>query len=565
MLKKIGNDLSFFTGYLTFRTYDSIWRKATLPMYSKLKENLRKPTKACLPQNDSDYRLRHTLIRQNARHYQSIKNTFINIPTFELNTFLKKEFHSNIILASPTLSFSVLDYLNDGRIINSDKDIRKIVKKFRLIDSMTRLTDYNAYQLNPAIDILKILDDNTRNNLSKLFDNAIFYSLDVESFVNEFNDKKYYFQDCDAINKQFNYEVYGLYIPYDDNGKKRLQIETIILVDRRTDNTKTYVFQSNFSQWEIIRNNYINWTRTMSSVYEHQLGSNVYCQNTLYHMRKTLAKNHPITVLMKPFMEGVYFTNKVFTSFGISIADTENEVVNRYMDRVELFDLSNQTMTQALDYIHKTDGYKLLDYAKVYHENGIDDIYFEQKQLLENLYQIVFDLVTNVFEYYYQSTEDYVKDNELRDFYLSVKNDLPFIEDLQEKNNAVKFFSNIIFLSSIRHSKNHINYAYLNSFYDYALRKTNFDLLLDKLDNDILFDEKDCLSTVGDFYSKYSSGIYPSVPINLFGSGYKNLFADKEVQKFFTDVTNKLNQLKKNTERNNYTEFLFRLQNSNTI
>lgn len=567
MLKKIGNDLSFYTGYITFRAYDSVWRKAALPMYTKLKENLRSPTEARLPQNDPDYRLRYILLRQNAQHYQAIEHTFMNIPTFELNTFLKKEFNSNIILASPTLSFSILDYLNDGRIINSKEDIHKIVKKFGLIDSMTQLTDYNAYQLNPAIDILKILDDQTRETLSGLFDGADLHVINAEQFINEFNDKTYYFQDCTAINKQFDYDVYGLYVPYqDDDNNKRLQLETIVLVDRRRDIKKTYVFQNNFPQWEIIRNNYINWTRSMSSIYEHQLGSNVYCQSTLFHMRQTLASNHPITLLMQPFMEGVYFTNKVFTDFGISIADTQTSETNRYMGRVELFDLSNQTMIKALHYIHETDGHKLLDYETVYQENGIDDIYFDQKQLLEDLYEIVLQLVTNVFDHYYQLDEDYQKDCELRDFYFSIKNDLPFVKDLQQKENAISFFTNIIFLSSIRHSKNHINYAYLNSFYDYGLRKTNFDLLLNKLENDMSLVEQDCLSTIGDFYSRYSSGIYPSVPINLFGTGYKNIFTDKAVQQFFTEVTEKLSQLRKNTpERNNYTEFLFRLQNSNTI
>ena len=309
----------------------------------------------------------------------------------------------------------------------------------------------------------------------------------------------------------------------------------------------------------------MNWVRTMSSIYEHQLGSNIYCQSILLHLRQTMASNHPLTLMMNPFLEGVYFTNSVFTNVGISVVDTSDGFFNRYIDKVELFDLSDKTMIDALQSIHLKDGYKLLNYGIVLNENGIDDIYFEQKELLWSLYEMILDLVTNIFTFYYPDDEALNKDVELKDFYNNIKKDFPFLEDLQIRNNAITFFTNIIYLTSIKHSKIHTNYSYLSSFNDYAIRKTSFDMLLNKLDNDMPLVEADLYSTMKDCYSRYGSGLYPSVPLNLFGSNYKNIFTDREVQRYFKDIKRQLKILKRNTVRNNYTEFLFRLQNSNTI
>ena len=561
MKKKIGNDIIFYTGFISFKIYDTLWREKLLPLLTKNKENRRKPTRAILPQNDPDYRLRYIRLRQQARYYQAVEGTFIQIPTFQLETYLKKEYFVNIILAGPTLAFSIVDYYEDGRVLSNEQDVNNIVNKFGLIDTMIQVTDDNAYQLNPSFDIMKILDDDTRYLIEDTFQEATFFVNDEETFIDNFLTQKYYFQDCSSINAQFDFDVYGLYIEKIDGEKIRLTLDTIVLIR----NDKAYIFQNTYVNWDIIRNNYVNWSRTMSSIYEHQLGSNVYVQSTLFHLRQTMASNHPLTLMMNPFLEGVYFTNSVFTDFGISVADTQDKSINRYMDRVELFDLSNKSMTNALQAIHIKDGYKLLNYSIALSENGVDDIYFEQKELLWTLYDMVLDLVTNIFAFYYAEDEDLNRDPELKGFYTCIKKDFPFLEDLQIRANAITFFTNIIYLSSIKHSKNHTNFAYLSNFSDYALRKTNFDMLLNKLENNMPLVEADLYSTMKDCYSRYGSGLYPSVPLNLFGSNYKNIFTDREVQRFFKDIKRQLKILRTNTVRNNYTEFLFRLQNSNTI
>ena len=564
MLKKIENDIVFFSGNVTFKLYDCLWRKYILPLRTKIQELKRDPTHAYLPHDDPDYRMRFIKLRQFATYYQAEQNTFIQIPIFEIDTYLKNEYFHNIVLAAPMLAFSVIDYFDDDRVINSRADIERLVNKFCLTNTLTPVNDENAYQLNTCFDIMKKMDDATKYIIEAAIVNAFYFVPDITKFVSEFATKEYYYQDCASMNIQYKYDVYGLYVPVMDGDKKRLVLETIILIDKRKDET-TYVFQNTYEHWDVIRNTYINWTRSMGSMYEHQLGSNVYVQATLFHMRQTMDGKHPLSVMMIPFFEGVYYTNSVFVDFGISVANTQDDFVNRYMAHVELFDISNQSMIAALKHLHENDGHKILNYDIALTENGIDDIYFEQKEILKELYDMIKELVTNIINHFYVTDHHLKTDPELRDLFLSMTKDFPFLGDFNVRENVISFFTNIIYLSSVRHSQSHINFTYLNDYHDYALRKTNFNMILNKLESHIPLEEKDLYSTTTDFYSKYSSGMYPSVPLNLFGSNYKNLYTDRQVQRYFKTMKNKFNALKRNTQRNNYTEFLFRLQNSNTI
>lgn len=48
MLKRIENDILFYTGYKSFKIYDTLWRETLLPLLTKIQENRREPTRACL-------------------------------------------------------------------------------------------------------------------------------------------------------------------------------------------------------------------------------------------------------------------------------------------------------------------------------------------------------------------------------------------------------------------------------------------------------------------------------------------------------------------------------------
>jgi hypothetical protein len=542
--------------------YDAVWTRAALPGLLKVKDYLRKPVKASLPQHDEHYTLRYELVRNNARNYKAIDKTFMQIPTFELFTYITKEFNLNILLASPLLIFSIIDYFNDGRSIRSKNDVHKYVNRFGLIDNMIEITDDNAYQLNTCFEVMKRVDRRTLKKVRKAVKASNLE--DKDGFLVGLSEKEYYYQDCSYMNAQELFEVIPMYLPYLDNDLKRLRLDSIVLTDKQSGTAISYVFQSNDAEWTVVRETCINWIRSMCSIYEHQLGSNVYCQSMFLKIRQTLSEKHPLNLLTKPFFDGLYFTNNVFVDFGISIAHTDNKLVNRYMDRVELFDLSNQTMTAALQSIHEKEGSHLLDYPTSLVENGIADLHWEQKDSLLKMYKLIEELVTNVLDYYYNE-EDYINDMELRNFANQVHQDFSFLGDLQVREELIKLFTNIIFLSAPRHSQSHINFFGLSSIYDYGLRKTNFNAILDKLRVGLPLADEDLYSSVSDFYKKYSSQAYPIVPINLFGYGYKNLFSDKIVQEYFDKMTNDFLEYRGGLTRNYYTEYLFRLQNSNTI
>ena len=84
---------------------------------------------------------------------------------------------------------------------------------------------------------------------------------------------------------------------------------------------------------------------------------------------------------------------------------------------------------------------------------------------------------------------------------------------------------------------------------------------MDKLETspEFIFDESYLFSSVTDFYSRYTSSLYPSVPINLFGHGYVNLFDDDKVNGFFKDMNLKFKKIQNKyiNIRNQYNEFLF--------
>ena len=540
-------------------------------MLERFRTFLRKPVHAVLPQHDPDFRLRYTLLRHQAMYFETFSKkagqTFVEMPLFQTITYISREFFPNILLVGSVLIFSVVDYFNDGRVLNSREDIERIVKKFHLIDDFVPITDESCYELNTAFEIMKKITKEKRAQLVDRISHAKYFTVDKRKFIKNFNDTEYYYQECNYINETQTFDVDGLFVPYLSDGKKKLRLNTIILTNKKIESYPTFVFQKTDHQWNVVRSNYINWTRSLASILLHQLGSNVYCPSVLQHMRNSLAETHPITILMKPFFEGVYFTNNVFLSFGISIGNTEQELVNSYMHRVELFDLSNDTMITALKSMHTSEGKYLLNYPLMMKAHKLEDIHFTQKELLEKTYDMVLELVSNVISYYYKSENDYRLDTELADFAIRIAKDYPFVGDIKCRDELIVFLTNIIYLSSIRHSQSHMNFCYLANFYEYALRKTDLDMLLDKLkmEDDPVFPESMLFSTVGDFYSRYSSGVYPSVPVNLFAGNYENHFDDPNVTAYYNEMVQKFITLRDSVPRNQFTEFMYRMEKSNTI
>jgi hypothetical protein len=562
------NDCLFYFGYVLYRVYDVVWTQYLLKVTEKIRGKFRKPIDAVLPQNDSDFRIRYTLLRHQATYFENYGKTFVQMPFFQVITFLVQEFFPNILIVGTVLAWSVFEYFNDGRTIDSRKDLEAIVKRFGLVDDFVAITDDNCYQLNTAFEIMKKMTLSKQSKLINRISSATYFTVNKKNFVDNFTTTDYYYQDCDTLNDTMTFDVDGLYVPYmDSDGNKRLRLDTIVLTDKKDKSYPTFVFQKSDQQWIVIRNNYINWTRSDASIMLHQLGCNIYCPSVLQHMRQTLSDKHPVSVLTKPFFEGVYFTNNIFTTFGISAANTEKQLINSYMDRVELFDLSNETMISALKTFHATEGKYILNYPEMLPNHGVDDIYFEQKKLLTQTYDIVCELVTSVINYYYKNENDFTMDTELDDFATGISKDYEFVGNVRKKNELITFLTNIIYLSSVRHSQSHMNFCFLANFYEYALRKTDLDMLLDKLKTvrNLTFDESMLYSTYGNFYNRYASGIYPSVPVNLFELGYENYFKDPSVNKFYDVMTTKFIVLRNTIKRDQFTEFMFRMEKSNTI
>lgn len=544
----------FVIGFQIFKLYFN-YSSYILIAVDKMMGLLRKPTKACLPHYDKDYRKRYLEQRHESTFYVKNKTSNFSIPKFSVIVFIIKEFFANIIIGSPLLVFPVINYSLDKRMITSKKQLIALSKKLGLKDDyFIYSTDENCYELNTAFEIMAKVDDVMRNDIMRKISESKKYG-----WVDDFGNDEYYYQKCEYINDEF--DIIGLFVPYVVNGNKKLKIKIILITDKK--DNQTYAFQNDGSEtWTVVRNNYINWARTLSSLLIHQVGCNIYGPVTLYLVKKHLHKSHPIALLLKPFLDGLYFTNNIFVSFGISSADTTGSLINTYMAGVELFDIQNERMITAVNKIHEKEVVNIIEYKKSL--TGIEDIYFEQKDLLNKTYDMVYELVKNVVDYYYLEN-DYTKDVELVGLSKDIKREFSNKWDITKRNDLINFVTGIIYLSSIRHSQSHINFCFMSHFYEYGLRKTDFAMIVGNLKADKELKESMLYSTYGDFYSRYSSGVYPSVPLNFIEHGYDNLFDDHNVKGYFDKFVKSFHDLKKKTPRNQYTEFMFRMERSNTI
>jgi hypothetical protein len=205
-----------------------------------------------------------------------------------------------------------------------------------------------------------------------------------------------------------------------------------------------------------------------------------------------------------------------------------------------------------------------MDYGNSHKNNGIDDIYFEQRSYMDQLFEIIRTMVHGIIDCYYKSDEDVINDPELISFYNIFKDLFPEFGKISVRV-VKKIFTDIVYLASVRHSESHINYYYLFNLTDLPVRKTNTKVILDQINRGEIPIETDVYSSYRDFYNSITSGLYPTVPLNIFGYGMSNRFDNPVAQKYLDDLMPQYNQIKANTPRTPMTEFVFVMQNSNTI
>jgi hypothetical protein len=156
---------------------------------------------------------------------------------------------------------------------------------------------------------------------------------------------------------------------------------------------------------------------------------------------------------------------------------------------------------------YKETWWKYMDYSNIHRVNQIEDIYFEQKNILMHCIRS-HNMFSNIIDYYYESNEDSLKkDYEFSEFYAQFQTKFQEFAPKCDIHTMKKILTDIIFESSVRHSESHTNYFYLYNFYDLPTRKTNTRLILNKINLGEKVSHRDLYSTYGNLYSTIVSTV----------------------------------------------------------
>lgn len=543
LIRKILNNIVLYVCNKLYNFYSLFWMDTGRIYLKKTKNYLRRPTEVILPQYDENFKMRSILLRTKRLYYQYY-DLFIKLPIINVLMMFTMESNINLIFALPLILVGILNFGYDGRDIKSEKDIEKIVKTYGLDNDLPTITDENCYELNVHFDILKKIDKKGKSFVKTCLKNTncIKYNGNVNVVLKNLNN--YYYQDCWCINDKRSYDIVGLFESYfDENQLKKLKLTTIVIYDKLRD--LSYLFVNNDENWTVIRNTYINWSRSNSTNLMHQLGNTSYPASFLYYVKHNLSYNHPLYLLIDSFMSLVYFGSNT-----ILIGDVPK---NDYISQVELNDMQNNESLHALRELHKNYGKSMLNYPEILEQNQIDDIYFTQKETLDYMFKIQKKLVTEVFDYYYKSEEDFKNDVELKSLFDGAKEDFSFLE--YDKNSMIVLFTNIIFLSTARHVQTHLH---RQNLCDYGLIKTNIEIILNELymNKTKIFEKNFLYSSYSNLYLLYTLLKTGELPIEAFGYEYINLYKDENVTKFFKTMSDDFFKLKNSLKLNHYTKYI---------
>jgi hypothetical protein len=270
-------------------------------------------------------------------------------------------------------------------------------------------------------------------------------------------------------------------------------------------------------------------------------------------------------LLLDPYFENVYSTNNVFTSMGVSVDPKFDYLINYYMENLEIFELQNQQSINGLKYVHNTFGWSVIEYQNIYDILNINDIDFAQRETLDQLYKLMFKMMSNVIDKFYLSENDIKKDREIQNWFYHLNKNIPKFPNKLTIKSLKYIITNIAFNSSVRHAQSHVNFYRLYNLYDYPSRQTYTETFLKDMETNKIIAVTDLYKTFGHLLKDISSTLYAAIPLNLLGYGMKNYFKQKDVQDIIDNFTYELESYKKTVDRNIYTEYVFRLSKSNTI
>ena len=534
------SSVAFKIGGFLFRFYYFFYL-ALLPWYESISDMFRWPTSATLSNYLFWRNFNGILLKiQRLLYTRHPGVTWISIVSFNILTYILLELNLIFVACLPLNIFTLFPYI--GSEVCDDKKIIELANDYAQNKNTPRLTDENMYQITTAFEVLQRLDDGVRRELTVLCNDK---NLPILQNLLNSSSELYIHNLLDWI-KFLSYGSAAIY--HKVNGR---MVPDLIIFSY---NGEWSEYTPKTAKWVGARGVFSNMLKTHSSLLLHQFASNIYVSSIFYHTKTQLSFYHPVHVLLDPFMHNLYVSTAIFLETGLGPIKTNN-IINKIATNFHYFEILNTSIIDFLHYLHKKYGWSIMEYDLILKRNEIDDVKFEQKESLMEIYKILKEMIHEVIDHYYKSVEYIRRDSELMAWYTAISIEMGerFPKELTVES-LKSIILNTAFCSSVRHSQSHTNSSVLYHPLDFNRRMSRVDLFIKG---------EEIISTCGDVYKDLAIASIPTVPYNIFGRGVGNRYRGP-VQDIMNRFTKKVEEYKKREIHSVWTEYIYLLERSNT-
>ncbi|AYV76148.1 MAG: putative lipoxygenase [Terrestrivirus sp.] len=538
--KNFIDELTFGSYILSYNITESKASQNFISGMFKLLNKMSKQSVPTLPQDDKDPKKRYVELNINKYNYPIDIDGITPMTKFNWKTYLLKEFSLPQVVGLGFLSPVISNRFLSRDPITED-DVKRLLKKFKLPNNTDRLNENNVYLKKNAYESLKYVSDDERSKYGLPNDNNVYY---VDDFL-DIEQQGYFFPTC------------GVFIKNADNS---LTLINIIIIYNGYD----LRFDSTSKNWNLMMKIYNNSIKNFGSSLVHQMCSNQYIYTIFMNTRRHLHEKHPISKLLSVFFDGLYFTQKTFSSLGFTDNQHQTDPSTNYVGSFLMFDIQNSENTIVETEIYKTYGWQIMRFKDFVKNRKVDELNIPQLSIMLKLYDIFHDFVKGIVQNVYDYEDKILEDYELINWLKENKKVFPdmYLSSI-DHGKLTSILTDIIFASSVRHWQSHVNSYYMYNVLDFPRRGTRMDyifgdLLLNKqIDDDTSF-------TTLDFYHYFMTIYVTSAVLEKFDDAIAYLFRNDKVKK---EIVNKfrsnIKNVTNNLERTDYTELFFRLQIAN--
>lgn len=280
--------------------------------------------------------------------------------------------------------------------------------------------------------------------------------------------------------------------------------------------------------------------------------------------RRNLHEKHPISKLLSVFFDGLYFTQKTFSSLGFTDSNHQTDSTTNYVGSFLMFDIQNSENTIIETEIYKTYGWEIMRFKEFVTKRKVNELNIPQMSIILALYDVFYDFVKKIIQNVYDHEDKIIEDYELANWLRENKKVFPnmYIGSI-DRVKLTSILTDIIFASSVRHWQSHVNSYYLYNVLDFPRRGTRMDFIFEDLLLNKQIDD-DTSFTTFDFYHYFMSIYVTSAVLEKFDDAIDYLFRnDKDKKEIVKQFKSNISNITKNLERKDYTELFFRFQIAN--